>query len=645
MPTTVIKNGTIVTADLTYKADVQIEDGRDRRRSGRTCPATTVLDATGCYVMPGGIDPHTHLEMPFMGTYSTDDFESGTRAALAGGTTMVVDFACPIARPVAARSHPDVGQQVDARQLRLFLPHGDHLVGRAGLQRDGDRGQEKGINTFKHFMAYKGALMVNDDEMYRLVPALRRARRACRWSMPRTATSSPRCRPSCWPRATTGRRRHAYSRPPRGRGRGDQPRHHDRRHGRRAALCRAHLLRAGARGDPPRPPEGHARLWRAADPAPDARRERIFRQGLGPCRPPRDVARPSATSSTRIRSGPACRRARCRWSRPTIAPSPPSRSAMASAISPRSRTAPAALEDRMPMLWTYGVGTGRLTLNEFVAVTSTNIAKILNIYPKKGAVAGRRRRRSRRLGPEQGKDDLGHDAAVGDRLQRLRGQEGEGPAALHADPRRASRSRTANVKTAGRPRQVRRPRTLHRGQPGAVDLEGTDRAAQGRAHRHSGERGLMNTALPTGRSAKADATDPSAAGRGEQASPVTVIETSGLDLTFQTTDGPVHALSGIDLDRDGRVRLLHRPVGLRQDHAPARHCRAGNPTGGSILVNGMTPENARARAAPMAMSSRRPRLYPWRTIADERLAAAGDHGLSRRERERRVAQRISNWST
>jgi dihydropyrimidinase len=53
-----------------------------------------VLDATGCYVMPGGIDPHVHLEMPFMGTYSSDDFESGTRAALAGGTTMVVDFAC-----------------------------------------------------------------------------------------------------------------------------------------------------------------------------------------------------------------------------------------------------------------------------------------------------------------------------------------------------------------------------------------------------------------------------------------------------------------------------------------------------------------------------------------------------------------------
>ena len=91
---TVIKNGTVVTADLTYKADVLIESGVITA-IGSNLSGTNVLDAMGCYVMPGGIDPHTHLEMPFMGTYSTDNFESGTRAALSGGTTMVVDFALP----------------------------------------------------------------------------------------------------------------------------------------------------------------------------------------------------------------------------------------------------------------------------------------------------------------------------------------------------------------------------------------------------------------------------------------------------------------------------------------------------------------------------------------------------------------------
>ena len=92
--TTVIKNGTIVTADLTYKADVLIDQGKIIE-IGPNLKGDRTLDASGCYVMPGGIDPHTHLEMPFMGTYSADDFESGTRAALAGGTTMVVDFVLP----------------------------------------------------------------------------------------------------------------------------------------------------------------------------------------------------------------------------------------------------------------------------------------------------------------------------------------------------------------------------------------------------------------------------------------------------------------------------------------------------------------------------------------------------------------------
>ena len=79
----IIKNGTVVTADLTYKADVRVENGVITE-IGQNLAGGETLDATGCYVMPGGIDPHTHLEMPFMGTYSSDDFESGTRAALSG---------------------------------------------------------------------------------------------------------------------------------------------------------------------------------------------------------------------------------------------------------------------------------------------------------------------------------------------------------------------------------------------------------------------------------------------------------------------------------------------------------------------------------------------------------------------------------
>ena len=89
MSATIIKNGTVVTADLSYKADVRIEGGKITE-IGANLTGGTVLDATGCYVMPGGIDPHTHLEMPFMGTTAAETWESGTYAALSGGTTMVV---------------------------------------------------------------------------------------------------------------------------------------------------------------------------------------------------------------------------------------------------------------------------------------------------------------------------------------------------------------------------------------------------------------------------------------------------------------------------------------------------------------------------------------------------------------------------
>ncbi|EYD72946.1 Dihydropyrimidinase [Rubellimicrobium mesophilum DSM 19309] len=124
-----------------------------------------MLDATGCYVMPGGIDPHTHLEMPFMGTYSSDDFESGTRAALAGGTTMVVDFVLP----GQGQSLLDGLQMWHNKSGRANCDYSFHMaVTWWGEQvwNDMPKVIDQGITTFKHFMAYKGALMVNDDEMF-----------------------------------------------------------------------------------------------------------------------------------------------------------------------------------------------------------------------------------------------------------------------------------------------------------------------------------------------------------------------------------------------------------------------------------------------------------------------------------------------
>ena len=160
----IIKNGTVVTADLSYKADVRIENGIITE-IGPNLTGGEVLDATGCYVMPGGIDPHTHLEMPFMGTYSADDFESGTRAALSGGTTMVVDFVLP----GQGQGLMDAAQMWHNKSGRAHCDYSYHMAVTWWGQKvweDMEDAVKAGMTSFKHFMAYKGALMVNDDEMY-----------------------------------------------------------------------------------------------------------------------------------------------------------------------------------------------------------------------------------------------------------------------------------------------------------------------------------------------------------------------------------------------------------------------------------------------------------------------------------------------
>ena len=125
-----------------------------------------MLDASGCYVMPGGIDPHTHLEMPFMGTYSTDDFESrDARGALGrhhdGGRLLPAR-----AQAVADRSAADVGQQDRARRRCDYSFHMAITWWGEQVWDEMAKVVDRGITSFKHFMAYKGALMVDDDEMF-----------------------------------------------------------------------------------------------------------------------------------------------------------------------------------------------------------------------------------------------------------------------------------------------------------------------------------------------------------------------------------------------------------------------------------------------------------------------------------------------
>ena len=164
--TTVITGGTVVTAEGEFDGDVLVE-GETITAVGKVAApdGATVVDASGCFVLPGLIDNHTHLSMPFMGTMSSDDYDTGTRAAAAGGVTCLVDF--------AIQQHPDDLQStLDEWRGRAdgaaHVDYGFHMaITNASEPVIEEMGamSEAGICSFKLFMAYKGALMVRDDEL------------------------------------------------------------------------------------------------------------------------------------------------------------------------------------------------------------------------------------------------------------------------------------------------------------------------------------------------------------------------------------------------------------------------------------------------------------------------------------------------
>ncbi len=166
---TLIRNGTVVTAESTFPADILVEGEKIKEVRPGIPPnaGDTVLDASGLLLLPGGIDAHTHLDMPFGGTTSSDDFETGTRAAAFGGTTTIVDFAIQ-ARGTRMRDALDTWWK--KAENKACIDYGLHMIvtdlGGAGLE-DMDDMVREGVASFKLFMAYPNALMVDDATIFR----------------------------------------------------------------------------------------------------------------------------------------------------------------------------------------------------------------------------------------------------------------------------------------------------------------------------------------------------------------------------------------------------------------------------------------------------------------------------------------------
>ena len=170
-----IKNGRVITAIDDYVADILVE-GEQVVAIGRNLKADAerVIDASGKLVFPGGIDPHVHLDMPFMGTFSSDTYATGTRAALHGGTTMVIDFILQtqgdtLHNALATWQKKSNGNAYGDYSYHMAVTDFNDDVAKEVVQMI----HEEGITSFKTFMAYKGALMIDDGQMVGLMKVVR----------------------------------------------------------------------------------------------------------------------------------------------------------------------------------------------------------------------------------------------------------------------------------------------------------------------------------------------------------------------------------------------------------------------------------------------------------------------------------------
>lgn len=384
-----IHGATVVNADCETRADVLCVEGRIAAvgaAAAREAPSGCErLDGAGQYLLPGGIDPHTHMQLPFMGTVTQDDFFSGTAAGLAGGTTSIIDFVIPNPqqplmeayrqwREWAGKSAADYGFHVAVTWWSESV-HAD--MGRLVA--------EEGINSFKHFMAYKNAIMCDDET---LVNSFRRALEL--GAMPTVHAENGELvyllQQEVAKMGITGPEGHPLSRPPMVEG---------------EAANRAIAI-ADVLGVPIY--IVHVSCIEAAEAIARARArgQRVYGEVLaGHLLIDDSVYRHPdfATAAAYVMSPPfrpkihqeflwrGLQSGQLHTTATDHCTFCAGQKAAGKDNFARIPNGCGGIEERMAVIWDAGVNTGRLTPSEFVAITSTNCARLFNLYPQKGVIA------------------------------------------------------------------------------------------------------------------------------------------------------------------------------------------------------------------------------------------------------------------
>jgi len=384
---TLIRGGTVVNADRAFRADVLCEgDKIVAVGPGLAAPAgAEIIDAGGQYVMPGGIDPHTHMNLPFMGTVTQDDFFTGTAAGLSGGNTTIIDFVIPSPKQPLL----DAYQQWRGWAEKAAGDYSFHVaITWWSDQVHEDMGtlvRNHGVNSFKHFMAYKNAIMADDET---LVKSFRRALEL--GAIPTVHAENGelvyQLQQDLLRQGITGPRAHPLSRPP--------------------AVEAEAANRAIAIANVLNTPLYivHVSCKESLDAITRARAagQRVYGEALAGHLIVDDSVYDHPDfefAAGHVMSPPFRSREhqKALWqglqggNLHTTATDHCTFCAEQKAAGrddfTRIPNGCGGVEDRMAVIWDEGVNSGKLTPSEFVRVTSANAAQIFNIYPRKGLIA------------------------------------------------------------------------------------------------------------------------------------------------------------------------------------------------------------------------------------------------------------------